>query len=178
MINEKNKPPKEPEDSGIISLDDQMGFNPFSSFDSIFDTLRKQFDSFSPFRLTPLPLKPNNPLQKRFRPPRVDLIENEDHYKVLADLPGYSKKDLDIEVYEDRLLLSGKHQTETENQEENYLHKERHHQQFQRLIRLPTKIKPDDVKAKVENGILELILPKQVPSIKEAPHKIRFDSEP
>ncbi|MHA1713664.1 MAG: Hsp20/alpha crystallin family protein [Candidatus Ranarchaeia archaeon] len=172
MANAQNNNPPE-EDSGIIPLDDQLGFHPMPMISRIFHDFEKDLERFfSPLWYPKMGFGPRFPLINGARMPNIDLIDNGDHFKVLADLPGYTKKDIDIEIYPSKILLRGKQQLETEDKRDHYIRRERRRQEFQRYIRLPAKIKPEDAKAKMNNGILEITLPKQKPTSTEKPRKL------
>lgn len=92
--------------------------------------------------------------------PVVDLFEKDDNYVVKAELPGLKKEDITIDI-EDRLLtLKGERKYENEVKEDNYYRRERSYGKFQRSFRLPTDVNPDDVKAKFNDGVLEIEVPK------------------
>ena len=92
--------------------------------------------------------------------PVVDLFEKDENYVVKAELPGLKKEDISIDI-EDRLLtLKGERKYENEVKEDHYYRRERSYGKFQRSFRLPTDVNPDDVKAKFNDGVLEIEVPK------------------
>jgi HSP20 family protein len=95
--------------------------------------------------------------------PRVDVIDGENEVTVKADLPGVKKEDLEVSATETELTISGKTSEEKEEKRESYYRLERRSGQFSRAIDLPAAIKPEEVKAKLENGILEVTAPKAEP---------------
>ena len=92
--------------------------------------------------------------------PTVDVIDKGDALKVIADLPGVSEKDVDIEVHEDYVKIGGEHKEEKEVKKDKYYHRESTFGSFSRIVSLPTKIKVDQAKASMENGRLKIYLPK------------------
>ena len=75
-------------------------------------------------------------------------------------MPGVKKEDIKISVTEDEISISGKVEKEREEKEEDYYYAERAYSSWERIIPLPVKIKSDKAKAKYENGVLEVTLPK------------------
>lgn len=92
--------------------------------------------------------------------PAVDVIDKGDALKIIADLPGVSEKDVEIEVHEDYLKIEGERKEEKEIKKDNYYHRESTFGSFSRIVSLPTKIKVDQAKASMENGRLKIWLPK------------------
>jgi len=95
--------------------------------------------------------------------PSVDVEDRGKDFKVTADLPGFSKEDVTIEVGEDSMLIHAKKTLSEEEKQKNYVRQERTAQTFYRRIDLPEKVKSDDAKASLNNGILEVVLPKKEP---------------
>ena len=94
--------------------------------------------------------------------PAVEMEETEKELVLKAEIPGIDAKDLEVEVGEDRVTISGEHKEEkrTEDKEKNYFHSEFHYGKFQRVIPLPMSIKPDEIKSDFKHGILTLTMPK------------------
>ena len=92
--------------------------------------------------------------------PPVDIHETDEVLILKAELPGFSKDDVHVELHNNRLTLRGERRHETEVKEEQYHRRERAYGSFQRTFQLPTTIDQDKVKASFQNGILELRLPK------------------
>lgn len=92
----------------------------------------------------------------------MDLIENKDNNEVTAlfDLPGMKPVDIKIDVQQNRLTVSGEMGTESERQEKNYAVRERAYGKFSRTLQLPMGAKPEEVQAKMENGVLKVTFPK------------------
>ena len=92
--------------------------------------------------------------------PPVDIHETDEALFVKAELPGFSKDDIHIDLHNNRLTLRGERKHETEVKEEQYHRRERAYGSFQRAFQLPTMIDQDKVTANFQNGLLELRLPK------------------
>jgi HSP20 family protein len=98
----------------------------------------------------------------------VDVVERDKDILIKANVPGFDQKDINIEVSEDNIILSGKHEEEVKEEGERYLLKERRQAAFERVIPLGVKTVPDKVKAVLKNGVLEIVLPKAEPTQKKA----------
>jgi HSP20 family protein len=92
------------------------------------------------------------------RLPNTDIIEDDGQVRIIAELPGIKKEDIDVQIRDHYLQIAAK--SESEEQDEAYLRRERQSRQFYRRIKLPTTVDPEKAKATFENGILELELPK------------------
>jgi len=94
--------------------------------------------------------------------PKVDVAESDKEIVVTADVPGIDPENVDIEVEEDSLIISGSTQKESkdEDAEKKYYRYEREYGEFRREITLPARVKPEEVSAKTKNGVLEIMLPK------------------
>ncbi len=98
-----------------------------------------------------------------FKMPYVDVEDMGKEFRVIADLPGFSKEEVNIEVSEDSILIHAKKTSTEEEKNKNYIRRERASQTFYRRIELPEKVMADDAKASLNNGILEIMLPKKEP---------------
>jgi HSP20 family protein len=96
---------------------------------------------------------------QRWVPP-MDLTEGEDGYVLRADLPGLSKEDIDIQVKDDVLTISGERKSEHHENGEGFYRVERSFGRFSRSLDLPTGIEADAVSADFDNGVLEVRIPK------------------
>jgi HSP20 family protein len=92
---------------------------------------------------------------------RLDVEEKEHEYLVEAELPGVKKEEISIQMYEDRLIISVNKQETAEDQNRNYLHKERRYATMQRSVYLPDA-NPKNITAKLEDGVLNVRIPKEV----------------
>jgi HSP20 family protein len=92
--------------------------------------------------------------------PPVDIYETDEALILKAELPGFSKEDIGIELKENTLVIKGERKREDEMKEGNYHRVERAYGAFQRSFMLPTTVDHEKVKASYKDGILELHLPK------------------
>ena len=92
--------------------------------------------------------------------PTVDLSETENGYEVKAELPGMKKEDINVELKDHVLTLTGEKKHEEKDEKKNYHRIERTYGKFQRSFRLPTEVKNDEIKARYRNGVLTIDIPK------------------
>ncbi|MFO8011111.1 MAG: Hsp20/alpha crystallin family protein [Dehalococcoidia bacterium] len=92
--------------------------------------------------------------------PPVDVYEKPDKYIVKAELPGVKEDDLDISVSEDVLTIKGERRYERDEEEEDLYRRERAYGFFKRNINLPSAVDEEKVEAGLENGVLQVQLPK------------------
>lgn len=92
--------------------------------------------------------------------PPVDIYESDDALVMKAELPGFSKDEISIELKENTLVIKGERKREDEVKEGNYHRMERVYGAFQRSFLLPTTVDQEKVNASYRDGILELRLPK------------------
>jgi HSP20 family protein len=96
---------------------------------------------------------------RRWVPP-MDLVEAEDHFVLKADLPGLSEGDVNIEVQDGTLTISGERQAEHEQREKGWYRIERSFGSFNRSLTLPDGVDPDRIDASFHHGVLEIRIPK------------------
>ncbi len=92
--------------------------------------------------------------------PAVDIRENENEFRLVAELPGLTKDDVKISYTDNVLTLRGEKKSETREENENWHQVERSFGAFERSFHLTTPVDPAKVKARFENGVLTVTLPK------------------
>ena len=92
--------------------------------------------------------------------PLINLTEDKDSYYVRAELPGVKGEALDIQVTANNLAISGNRKIAAEEEGARYHRREREAGSFSRMIGLPGDIDPEKVDAKLENGILTVVVSK------------------
>ena len=93
---------------------------------------------------------------------RTDISEKDGEYLLEAELPGFNKEDIQIEIAGDMLNISAEHKQETENKDQKtgYIRRERRYGSFRRNFDI-TGIDAETISASYENGILRMTLPKK-----------------
>jgi HSP20 family protein len=92
--------------------------------------------------------------------PAMDLVEAEGEFVLRADLPGLSEQDVNIELENDVLVVSGERKAEHETRQPGYYRVERSSGSFRRSVTLPEGVDADAVKATFDRGVLEIRIPK------------------
>jgi HSP20 family protein len=92
--------------------------------------------------------------------PAMDLAETEGDYVLKADLPGLTDKDVHIEFENNVLTVSGERKVENEETGKGFRRVERSYGSFIRRLTLPEGVDADAIKATVNNGVLEVRVPK------------------
>lgn len=100
-------------------------------------------------------------VRKEFAPfPAVDMEETEDEFIVKAELPGMDRKDIQVELVGNNLVIKGEKRRETEERRGDYHRAERYYGTFYRSIPLPLEVAMDKIRARYRDGVLEVVLPK------------------
>lgn len=99
---------------------------------------------------------------------RVDVHETDKEVVATCDIPGLqSKEDVNIDIENNVLRISGSINRTNEIKEENMHRRERYTGSFHRAVTLPTPVSEEDIKASYKNGVLEVIMPKQTQTNKK-----------
>ena len=93
--------------------------------------------------------------------PPVDVKETDDSFTLTADIPGLTKKEVDVNVADGIVSISGERKFEDENKSDNYHYHERQYGTFLRTFKLPETVKEEEITASFKNGTLSIDLPKQ-----------------
>jgi HSP20 family protein len=92
--------------------------------------------------------------------PLIDVKETDKTIDIVADIPGFTEKDIEVTIDGDVLVLKGNKNEEKEKKDENYYYKERVYNSFYRQIQIPKKVDTDQIKATFKDGTLTINLPK------------------
>ena len=131
---------------------------PFQELDSIERRLRRVFEDAG---LAPKLL------------PAADIYETDDRFVVELEVPGFEEKELEIEVTDHMLTVTGSRHEDTEKNEKSFRLRERIDRQFERTFRLPPEVDAEQVHASFASGVLKVEADKTV--LAEA-HKVPITS--
>ena len=92
--------------------------------------------------------------------PLMNIEETKDAYRISIEVPGMEKDDIDIEVKDNVLTISGEKKEEVKSEDSTFYRRERRFGKFSRSISLPNDINVDGIDAEYKNGVLTLTLPK------------------
>jgi HSP20 family protein len=127
-----------------------MRGNPFEDLETAIERVSEQFED-------ELDLAPNEDVP-------VDVLDREDEYVVLADLPGFDADDVDVTLSDGRLTVAAEREAavvETEEETSRYVRRERAGRSVSRSVRLPESVDADGVTASHSDGVLTVTLPKK-----------------
>jgi len=96
--------------------------------------------------------------------PTLDIAETDKEYTISVELPGVSEKDINLELIDDTLKISGEKKQEKEEKEKNYYSMERSYGAFQRVLSLPEDADRDNIQAAYKNGIMTIKIPRKADS--------------
>lgn len=166
-VEEKEEPTTQRERQRNAELAPYEYVNPWRDFDRTFERFRNDLD---------VPLWPIRPFPRIHFPrtfstetlaPRVDLEDRGKDFMLTAELPGFKKEDIDLEVTRDGVEIKAARSWKQDVEKKSYLHKERGSRSFYRSIRLPEEVKTDKAEATLKDGVLEVVLPKKAPKPKK-----------
>ncbi|KAF3884782.1 MULTISPECIES: Hsp20/alpha crystallin family protein [Nostocales] len=127
-------------------------WNPWQEMNSLQRQINHLFDDV---------LVPSALFDREFtKVPAVELHEAADAIHLKVELPGMEAKDLDVQVTENTVSISGERRTETKTEDKGVTRSEFHYGKIQRVIPLPTRVQNTNVTAEYKDGILNLTLPK------------------
>ena len=136
------------------------GFN-WLDVDRAFDNFRRDFErAFMTFPTITSPSFPSLPNT------HTDIVDEGDNLVIKVDLPGVKKKDIELNVTDNSIEVSAEHEEEEEEKRKNFLRKERSELSYYRILPLPEKVVAGKAKAKLTDGILNITIPKAVPTPK------------
>lgn len=92
--------------------------------------------------------------------PTVNTREGEFAYHVDVDLPGVKKEDIKVDLNKGILTISGERKTKEEVKQEDYYKIETYFGKFSRSFTLPDNVDIENIEAKSDNGVLEIVIPK------------------
>lgn len=126
------------------------GWNPFKGLEGLFSGINAIFDRFSEY------------LSDMEVCPEANVRETGDSVVVKTEIPGLSEDNLDVDVFEDHIRLSGKQQRKDEyrNTDENVYRKEEYYRAFYKTLPLPVRVKYGQAKVEYKGDILTITIPK------------------
>lgn len=105
----------------------------------------------------------------------IDLVDEDDAFVVTIDVPGFERDEIELRVTDETLWIECERTDAREENEEEYLRRERRHASVRRTVGLPAPVKPEEVSAKLRNGILTVTVPKAEPE--EGSRRIDIEGE-
>ncbi len=130
--------------------------DPFEELKRIQSRINRLFEEFEKFGFGDVALK--NVLSEITTP--ADVIDEGDRVRVVVDLPGFRKEDIEIYAEGNDLIIKAVRKEEEEEKKGNYLRRERRYGEVYRRIPLPEGLELDKAKATYNNGVLEIVIPR------------------
>ena len=101
---------------------------------------------------------------------KTDVVDNGDHYTITADLPGFDRKEINVALADGVLTVSAHHEGNEDKKDEKtgrYLRRERTEASYERSFEVGKEVKPEEITAKYENGVLSLNVPNKTAAAKK-----------
>lgn len=117
--------------------------------------MEKAFSSFPSIQI---------PMMSKMTQTSCDVIDEGTQFRVKMDIPGVKKSEIKLNVTDNSLEVSAEHKEESEEKKKNYLKKERNQVSFYRTLPLSENVISGKVKAKLSDGVLDIVLPKSKPT--------------
>ncbi len=93
--------------------------------------------------------------------PTLDIAASDKEYTISVELPGVNEKEVQLELANDTLKISGEKKQEKEEKDKNYYRMERSYGTFQRVLSLPEDADQDNIAATYKNGIMKITIPRK-----------------
>ena len=106
---------------------------------------------------------------------KCNLVDEGDKFVITADMPRIKKEEIHLNVGDDYVEISAEHKESEEEKNKKYVRKEQSEITIHRRLSLSERVKSDDVKAKLENGILTVNIPKEKPTPQPKSSKIEIE---
>ena len=101
--------------------------------------------------------KPSGEGAEQERWPLIEIFTESGKLVLTADLPGMAAEDIRVRISEQEIRLTGERRRATEGREDRrYFEQERRYGRFERVIELPARVRPQTLKAHIENGLITL----------------------
>jgi len=125
---------------------------PFDEFGSLQREMNRLFDALSPFK--------DGDADFGSFMPAAEMTETDEAIDLKVELPGLKPEDVDIQVTEDAVVISGDRKSETQSEDNGLTRSEFYYGSFRRVVPLTTRIDNSQATADYSDGILKLHLPK------------------
>ena len=93
--------------------------------------------------------------------PVCEIHDEEKMYSISLDIPGARKEEIELEIKDNRLHVTGERKNAVPMEKENVIRSERRYGKFSRVFSLPQNVNPEAIQAHFENGVLDISLPKE-----------------
>lgn len=140
----------------VVKVEPARAVSPFEEMEKRFeDFFKRPFPLMSPSWFPRLRMPDMEEIS-----PTVDIFEEGDNVVVKAEIPGMKKEDIDVNITDDTITVSGEKKKEEKVEKKDYYRLERSYGSFSRSFRLPKEVQTDRAKATFKDGVLEITVPK------------------
>ena len=94
----------------------------------------------------------------------IDIIDTGNEFKVIAEMPGVTKSDIEVSITDTNISICGETKTEIDKEDEGYIRRERSYSTLCRSMAFPEEVNPDKAEATLKDGILEIKVAKKTPT--------------
>lgn len=145
----REKTQKEAAGKELMPLRPVFEMSPFREIERFFEDVRRRaFWPWAEFAMEPIGA------------PSVDIYEEGEDIVLKAEIPGIKKEELDVNITDNTVTISGEKKKEEKVEKKDYYRVERSYGSFSRSIPLPAEVQTDKSTAKFKDGILEIRIPK------------------
>uniref|UniRef100_A0A7C3UGZ0 Hsp20/alpha crystallin family protein n=1 Tax=Geoglobus ahangari TaxID=113653 RepID=A0A7C3UGZ0_9EURY len=122
-------------------------FDPFEELRKMQERVARLLEEFDRFTTTEITVP-------------IDVIDEDDKIRVVADLPGFNKENIEVFIEDSDLIIRAHRKEEVKEKGKNYIRQERKYGEVYRRVALPVEVDVEKIKARYNNGVLEIELPK------------------
>lgn len=141
--------------------------NSWPELDRVFDNFKRDFErsvtSFPSFHLPSMP---------KMSHASCDIIDDGDKFRVKVDVPGVKKDEIKLNITENSIEISAEHKEAEEEKKKNFVRKERRQISYYRILSMPERVDSNKALAKLNDGVLNITLPKANPTPKQTKRAI------
>ncbi len=140
----------------LVKAEPAKAVSPFEEMERRFEDLfRRPFSLFGPSWLPRVKFPEMEEVA-----PQVDIFEDRGDVVVKAEIPGMKKEDIDVNMTDDMITISGEKKKEEKVEKKDYYRVERSYGSFSRSFHMPKDVQADKAKAVFKDGVLEIRVPK------------------
>lgn len=111
---------------------------------------------------------------EQFFTPATEILDDEKSFHISLDIPGLTQENIDIEVVDNELRITGERKAKSSEEKDSVLRTDKRYGKFSKVFTLPQNVNADEISAHFENGVLDVALPKVE---KPQPKKITVTSK-
>ena len=131
----------------------RQGFDPLQELERLQQEINTLFDTEQG--------EQNTGLFDRTVSPAIDVLETDDDFKVVCNLPGVEDKDIDVSVADNVLTIKGEKKQHNPDENAKVYRREDWSGSFQRTLSLPRSVDAEKIDAELKDGVLQLTMPKR-----------------